>query len=586
MKDVSNLDEWIKEVAYKTRPKNVEVITGAPDQYARLCNTLISHKTFIPLNQELRPNSFLARSNPDDVARVEERTFICTNTKDEAGPTNNWCDPAEMRQKLDILLDGCMRGRTMYVVPFCMGPLESPHSRFGVEITDSAYVAVSLYLMTRVGDAVLKLLINAPYFVKCLHSVGCPLNEGQEDVPWPCRTDELYISHFPENLEVISFGSGYGGNALLNKKSFALRIASWLGLKEGWLAEHMLLIGVTNPQGVKKYITASFPSACGKTNLAMLEPRLPGWKVECIGDDISWLFWGKDGTLRAINPEMGFFGVAPGTSFKTNPVAMKTISHDTIFTNVGLAPSGDVFWEGMDSLPDSGTNWKGEKWTKNSSEKAAQPNARFTAHITQCPTLDPLWNDPQGVPVSAILFGGRRSSLIPLVREARSWQEGVLFGAMMSSETTAAAKGALGALRHDPFAMLPFCGYNMGEYFGHWLDMAKEASHRPKNILPKIYAVNWFRKRADGSFVWPGFGDNIRVLEWIFERLDKNVEARESSIGILPLKSSFNLSGLNCTFEELFSFEDAEWKGEVQNMKKYCAQFGDHFPKVLLEELN
>ncbi len=587
---IPSLDTWVESVVYQTRPKSVEIIDGSIEQYQALCTTLLEKKTFIRLNQELRPNSFLARSNPEDVARVEERTFTCTKSKEEAGPTNNWVDPSEMRNRLNSLLDGAMEGRTMYVVPFCMGPVGSSFSRYGVEITDSAYVAASLFLMTRLGVDVLRQLSVQPYYVKCLHSVGCPLLPGQEDVSWPCNPEEQYIVQFPETMEVVSFGSGYGGNALLNKKCFALRIASWLGLKEGWLAEHMLLIGVTNPKGEKKYIAASFPSACGKTNLAMLSPKLEGWKVECVGDDISWLFWDKNGVLRAVNPEAGFFGVAPGTSMESNPVAMKTIQHDTIFTNVGLSPEGDVFWEGMDNMPQEGISWLGAPWTRDASLKAAQPNARFTVKVDQCPTLDSAWNSPEGVPVSAILFGGRRSALVPLVREARSWEEGVLYGAMMSSETTAAAKGSIGALRHDPFAMLPFCGYNMGDYFNHWLDFAqdsKKSSKKPSNKkLPRIYAVNWFRKKSDGSFAWPGFGDNIRVIEWIFNRLEQQVKAIESPIGNIPCEADLNLEGLKCSYSDLFSFDRDLWKKEVTGLVDYFAKFQSHFPAALHNELH
>lgn len=582
LKNVPLLYNWVSQVAELCQPGDIEVIDGTDSCYQRLLQVLVQKGTFIPLNSNLRPRSFLARSHPRDVARVEERTFICSRTKVEAGPTNNWKDPLYMREKLHQLFKGAMVGRVLYVVPFCLGPLGSAYARYGVELTDSPYVAASLYLMARVGERALKYLETEP-FVKCLHSVGVPLEPGHKDLHWPCRPDSQYIVHFPEDREVISFGSGYGGNALLNKKSFALRIASVLGRDEGWLAEHMLIVGITNPQGVKKYIAAAFPSQCGKTNFAMMSPQLPGWKVECVGDDIAWLFWDDNGELRAINPESGFFGVAPGTSMKTNPVAMETIKHDTIFANVGLTLEGDVFWEGIDTPPEEGVSWLGSPWKRGSGELAAHPNARFTVKIDQCPIVDPAWNNTQGVVISAILFGGRRASLIPLVREARSWEEGVFFGAIMSSEKTAAAEGRVGALRHDPFAMLPFCGYNMGDYFAHWLAFGAGG----KKKLPGIFAVNWFLAKQNAGqekrYLWPGFGDNIRVVDWIFKRLLNEVEGEETCIGIIPKESEFLLQ--NQRYLDLFPMDSEGWKNEIAQIKNYFAQFGEKLPKKLAEQV-
>lgn len=565
------LSQWIEEVRELCQPDRVQIIDGSEEENSQLNQKLVESKTFIPLSRE---NSFLARTNPDDVARVEERTFICSERAEDAGPTNNWKNPKEMKGLLRKLFEGCMRGRTMYVVPYCMGPLHSPWSRISVEITDSAYVVVNLRIMAKIGTPALEALGKNP-FVKCLHSVGKPLMPFDTDVPWPCNPKDTYIVHFPESREVWSFGSGYGGNALLNKKSFALRIATTMARKEGWMAEHMLTIGVTNPQGEKKYFAAAFPSACGKTNLALMTPSLPGWKVECIGDDISWMHWGKDGRLYSINPESGFFGVAPGTSEKTVPHAMEAISKNSIFTNVALTDDNDIWWEGLTKTPPKHLiDWKGRDWTPESKEKAAHPNARFTAPLTQSSSLDPMYNNPEGVPISGIIFGGRRSTTIPLVREAMSWQQGVFMGAAMTSETTAAAKGVVGAVRHDPFAMLPFCGYNMADYFADWLK--QEAGGR---IMPKIFYVNWFLKDEKGEFLWPGFGDNIRVISWMFDRVNGGEDARKTPVGFLPTERAFGAS------EKLFTVDPKQWKAEVEEMEKYFQIFGNHFPKALQEEL-
>jgi phosphoenolpyruvate carboxykinase (GTP) len=580
------LNNWIDEIVKRCEPDEVRLIEGTEEERHLLEQRLIASKTLIPLNPDIRPNSFLARSHPDDVARVEDRTFICSFDQKEAGPTNNWKDPEEMKEHLLPLFKGCMRGRTLYVIPFCMGPLDSPYARVAVQITDSAYVTLSMMLMTRVGRLALNVLKDGP-FVKCLHSVGKPMapgEKGQIDDRWPCNPQKICVAHFPETKEVWSFGSGYGGNALLNKKCFALRLASKMAKEEGWLAEHMLIVGITNPEGHKRYFAASFPSACGKTNLAMLSSSLPGWKVECIGDDIAWMNWADDGTLRAINPEFGFFGVAPGTSLRSNPQAMQTICKNTIFTNVALTDEGEVWWEGMTSTPPKHLiSWTGEDWTPESPSKAAHPNARFTVATSQCPTIDPAWDDPHGVPISGIIFGGRRSRTVPLVRQALNWAHGVFLGASMTSETTAAATGKVGELRHDPFAMLPFCGYNMGHYFAHWLSMQKEGRH-----LPEIFYVNWFQKDERGSFLWPGFGENIRVLKWMFERIEKKVPARETAIGYVPEPSSLDLSGLDIddsTLEKLLSIDRDVWQKEASEIKNYFALFGDALPRELSDEV-
>jgi phosphoenolpyruvate carboxykinase (GTP) len=542
---------------------------------------LVKRGVFTPLNPAKRPHSYACSSDPSDVARVEESTFICSLQKEEAGPTNNWKDPKEMKEILLNLFNGCMQGRTLYVVPFCMGPLSSEFSLVGVEITDSPYVVCNMKIMTRMGKEALEKIGQKGSFLPCLHSVGKPLAPEENDVVWPCNSQK-YIVHFPEERSVWSFGSGYGGNALLGKKSIALRIASSMAKEQGWLAEHMLIIGITNPDGQKKYIAAAFPSQCGKTNLALLSPKLPGWKVECIGDDIAWMRVGKDGRLYAVNPEAGFFGVAPGTSYETNPHAMQTICKDAIFTNVALTKDKDVWWEGMTrEIPDSLIDWQGNSYDPNSDKKAAHPNARFTVSLTNCPILDEAWNDPQGVPISAILFGGRRSSVAPLVCEARSWSHGVLMGAAISSETTAAATGTIGKLRHDPFAMLPFCGYHMGDYFAHWISMGQKIKRHPK-----VFYVNWFRKDASNRFIWPGFKENMRVLKWVFERTENKEVFQELPIGHIPSEKAFDVSGLlEVEFGSLFSYSAKDWIDEVEEMEKYFSLFTPRIPTALTDEL-
>jgi len=579
------LMQWVEEVAAMCKPDRVHFCTGSDQEYQLMTRIMLQSGTAISLDSQKRPNSIYVRSTTADVARVEDRTFICSQTKDEAGPTNNWEDPVRMKRRLTELFTDSMRGRTMYVIPYCMGPLGSPISKVGVEVSDSPYVVANMHIMARVGTRVLEVLGPDGDFVKGLHSVGAPLGPNEPDTAWPCNPDHKYICHFPETREIASYGSGYGGNALLGKKCHALRIASVQARDEGWLAEHMLILKLTNPRGEVKYVTGAFPSACGKTNLAMLISTVPGWKVETIGDDIAWMKFGADGRLYAINPESGFFGVAPGTSMKSNPNALLTVTRNSIFTNCALTPEGDVWWEGMtEDKPAELMDWLRRPWTPDSGRNASHPNARFTTPARQCPVIAKEWEDPKGVPIDAILFGGRRASVVPLVTESFDWQHGTFLGATTSSETTAAAAGKIGRLRRDPMAMLPFCGYNMGSYFAHWLQVGAKSGAR----MPKIFFVNWFRKDEKGKFLWPGYGENSRVLKWIFERCDGTATAVDTPIGRLPRPEDIDIQGLDIpavNLTKLLSVDVEGWLAEVPLISQFFDEFGDRMPEALKEEV-